>query len=247
MLDGSTPFVGVCAPVYNEASNIRHTIDEWVGLLRSQGYLFEIVLCDDASTDDTAAALSGLDPQSGVRTVRHAVNQGAGAALRTAIASSRAEWLVLIDSDGQFSLADGLRMLAQARETGALAAIGVRKKKDRLLLVLGSRLTSWMGNVIYRSRLRDFNCALKIVRGEECRSMQLRTTRFNYSTEMTSRILLMGLSLVEVPIGHAERQAGQSSARVFRDGWGRIKYLGYLWAEARLVRAGIMDLGRGAE
>jgi len=236
------PVVGVCAPVYNEGANIAETVGGWRKHLAQTGMTFEIVLCDDASRDDTLEALGRLTAPE-LRVVRHAVNQGAGTALRDAIADSTAEWLILIDSDGQFALEDGLRILRSVQESSALTGIGVRQKKDRLLLVWGSRLTTWLANRIYKSHLRDFNCALRVVHGEECRAMRLRTTRLNYGMEITSRSLLMGLPVVEVPVGHRAREAGHGSARPLADGWSRLMFLRYLRLELKLIRAGVLDLG----
>jgi len=241
------PTVAVCAPVYNEGASIRETVQSWANTLRSQDFSFEIVLCDDGSTDDTLGALADLQEVPELRLVVHRRNRGAGSSVRTAVAHSRAEWLILIDSDGQLALDDALEMFSAVLDQGALAGIGFRRKKDRRLLVLGSRLTGWLANRIYGSHLKDFNCALKVVDGNACRSMNLRTTRFNYSTEMTSRILLMGLPLIEFPVGHELRASGQSSARVLRDGWARLMFLSYLRAERRLMRSGALDLGRTSE
>ena len=240
---GNRPFVGVCAPVYNEGERIADTVIEWRDLLEQRGVSFEIVLCDDGSKDDSFAALQGLGLPE-LRVVRHGVNQGAGVAMRTAIRSSSAEWLILIDSDGQFALEDGLRILDTVRERGALTGIGVRKKQDRLVLVWGSWITTWLANRVYKSRLGDFNCALRVVHGAECRAMRLRTTTLNYGMEITSRSILMGLPIVEVQVGHKAREAGTSSARVLRDGWRRLMFIRYLRLESKLIRKGIIDLGQ---
>ena len=240
---GSRPVVGVCAPVYNEASGIAATVRGWSETLRRYGVPFEIVLCDDGSGDGTFEALSALGEVPELRVSRHASNRGAGAALRTAIAHSRADWLITIDSDGQFALEDGLRMLDETRDAKALACIGHRQKQDRALLVLGSRFTSWLACRVYRADVKDFNCALKVVHGEECRAMRLRATRFDGSTEITSRILLMGLPMIQTPVAHHPRREGQSKIRMFDDGMARIQFVGYLRAEARLIRRGSMDLG----
>lgn len=237
------PFVGVCAPAYNEVQSIVAVLRHWSDVLRDFGASFEIVLCDDGSTDGTAEAVSAIGDIPELRFVRHVANQGAGAALRTAIAHSRAEWLIIIDSDGQFALADGLRMLDEARNADALACIGYRKKQDRALLVLGSRFTSWLASRIYRSPVRDFSCALKVVHGAECRAMSLRAVRFDGSIEILSRLLLMGLPIVEVPVAHHPRREGESKIRAFRDGMARLRFIRYLRVEARLIKAGSIDLG----
>src|SRR5687767_13039432 len=94
----------VIVPCYNEATVIRDT----VGRLLEKGY--QVVVVDDASSDDTRDALKGLP----VYYIRHQVNLGQGAALQTGInfaLQAGADWLVTFDADGQHDVNDiGLMM-----------------------------------------------------------------------------------------------------------------------------------------
>lgn len=238
------PVLGVCAPVYNEESGIAETVRQWSDVLTQSGIPFEIVVCDDGSADRSFETLSAIEDVPQLRIVRHPSNRGAGAALRSAIAHSRAEWLITIDSDGQFAIEDGVRMFEECRRANALACIGYRKKQDRAVLVLGSRYTGWLASRIYRARVKDFSCALKVVHGDECRAMRLRATRFDGSIEITSRILLMGLPMIQVPVVHRARREGQSKIRMFRDGLARLRFIRYLRIEAELIRTGSIDSGQ---
>lgn len=60
----------------------------------------EVVVCDDASSDDSARVLAGFG--SAVRVVTHAVNRGEAAAKNTAVAACTAPFVVLLDADDEF-------------------------------------------------------------------------------------------------------------------------------------------------
>src|SRR5438105_6362242 len=81
-------------PAYNEAATIGSVV------LRARQFAGEVVVIDDGSTDDTAntAALAGA------HVIRHPVNRGYGAAIRTCLGHARengADILVVLDGDGQ--------------------------------------------------------------------------------------------------------------------------------------------------
>jgi glycosyltransferase involved in cell wall biosynthesis len=58
--------------------------------------------------------------------VHHRVNQGAAAALTSAIAHSTGDWVLLLDADGQFPIENLPRLWRAVEQAGADAAIGYR-------------------------------------------------------------------------------------------------------------------------
>jgi dolichol-phosphate mannosyltransferase len=101
----------------------------WIAYLEAQGPLrWEIVVCNDGSRDETGAILDRLAAECpALRPLCHAVNQGAAAAVTTAIRNTTGEWVLLIDSDGQFPV-ENLSRLAEELPRGALAVLGKRAK-----------------------------------------------------------------------------------------------------------------------
>lgn len=91
------PFFSIIMPVYNRAAVVGRAI----GSCLSQDFRsFEIVAVDDASSDDSAAAIRAFsDPR--VRLVVHEKNRGCGPARNTGMAAARGEWLVFLDSDDE--------------------------------------------------------------------------------------------------------------------------------------------------
>jgi glycosyltransferase involved in cell wall biosynthesis len=89
------PLVSVIIPTYNRA----HLIGRAIASVLAQTYRnFEIIVVDDASTDDLAAALAEADcPQ--LRCFTHPRNRGAAAARNTGIAAANGEFVAFLDSD----------------------------------------------------------------------------------------------------------------------------------------------------
>ena len=166
MSDLSGPIrLSVAAPAYNEAEGIAAVVADWHGFLAAQGLAdFEIVICNDGSKDETGVILDRLAlvyPR--LRPLHFSANQGAAAALNAAIAATKGDWVLLLDSDGQFPIQNLPDMLAALRQTGGSAAIGIRQKKDVAFARFGSWASGVLCNLAHGSRLADFNSAFKLV------------------------------------------------------------------------------------
>jgi glycosyltransferase involved in cell wall biosynthesis len=111
-----TPRVSIIIPVYNGAA----TIDRALASVFAQTFTdYEVVICDDGSTDDTPAVLAQYVDQ--VRVVRQA-NRGLPAARNAAVAASRGELLALIDHDDEW-LSDKLARAVDAMRSDPAAVL----------------------------------------------------------------------------------------------------------------------------
>lgn len=90
--------ISVCIPAYNEASIIQDTLKTLDIALSSQYQSYEIVVCNDGSTDGTAEAVKNCDIPS-VKLVGYEKNRGKGYAVRTAVSSADGDVIIFTDSD----------------------------------------------------------------------------------------------------------------------------------------------------
>lgn len=236
--------VSVAAPAYNESAGIGPVVTGWLKFLRSRPELqsFEVVICNDGSRDETAEKLESVAAAEGeLCVIEHARNQGAGVALATAIANTRSEWILLLDSDGQFPI-EAFDLLAGAiAASGAPAAIGIRPRKlDNAFARFGSWSSGCLCNWFHRTRYRDFNSACKLVQGDLLRSLRLECRGLNYSTEITSKLIESGVPIAEVEIAHLPRTAGVSSLRRFRATRDRFLFVIYIGLRQVLLRAKVL-------
>ena len=234
--------LSLAAPAYNEAEGIAAVVTEWHGFLAGQDLAdFEIVICNDGSKDDTGAILDRLaSSMPRLKPLHFAANQGAAAALNAAIAATRGDWVLLLDSDGQFPIQNLPAMLASLRQCDGLAATGIRRKKDVAFARFGSWASGVLCNMAHGSRLQDFNSAFKLVSGPVLRGLGLEAKGMNYSTEVTSRLLECGIVPVEVGIEHRPRTTGASSMKMMRGARDRFLFVLYVILRQALLRRGIL-------
>ena len=238
------PTISIAAPAYNEGETIYSLVKGWAEYLgaRFSAGDYEIVVCDDGSQDATAALLAKLATEFAcVRPCRHAVNQGAAAALSTSIRATTKDWVLLLDSDGQYPV-ENLALFVEAWERRPVPAIiGYREQKaDAAFARLGSWMSGACCNLVHGARYRDFNCALKLVEGPLLRGLVLEAKGLNYSTEISSKILERGVVMQEVAALSLPRVGGRSHRRLVRDSVHRFLFVFYIGTRQLLLKLGVL-------
>jgi glycosyltransferase involved in cell wall biosynthesis len=107
--------VSVVVPTRNRSTLLAMTLHS---VLRQQGVDLEVIVVDEASTDDTPAVVASFrDPR--IRVIHHDSPQGVSAARNRGMAEARAEWLAFLDDDDLWAPNKLTLQLQRARETGA--------------------------------------------------------------------------------------------------------------------------------
>jgi glycosyltransferase involved in cell wall biosynthesis len=234
-------------PAHNEEANLEGLVDEALATLPSLADTFEIIAVDDGSGDRTAAiaeALAERHPDV-VRLVRHPVNLGYGAALRSGFAASRYELICFTDGDRQFRVADLGRLTARIAGPDVPDVVaGFRiKRADPLVRTLYARAYRLANRVFFRLRVTDVDCACKLFRREALEGLRVESGGAFFSAEMIIKLRAAGRSVVEVGVPHYPRTAGSASGakpqvvfRAVRDFWNlRLR----MWANrARALHRG---------
>ena len=188
----------VVVPMYNEAAVVGAVIRD----LRSQ---FELVICvDDGSHDDSAS----IADNAGAVVVRHEVNLGQGAALRTgidyALCEPAVQHIITFDADGQHNAPDAVALLTLARQAKVDVVLGSRflgaksaiPRGRRLLLlsaILFTRITTGL-------RLTDTHNGLRVFSRSAARRLNLRQPGMAHASEILARIAQLKLSYLEASV-----------------------------------------------
>ncbi len=199
-------------------------VERLEGLLSARGDTLEIVLVDDGSVDGTAALAETLCANaSRGRLVRHEVNQGFGAGLRSGVAATSGDVVVSYDADCAYPAADIIVMLdtlaGGADVASATPFVPGGDHDANALRILLSRGCSWSYRVALRGRARGmqtFTCAFRAYRGDLIRELTWEANGFLAAAEIISRLLLAGARVAEVPSTLRDRVAGESKMRVVR-------------------------------
>jgi glycosyltransferase involved in cell wall biosynthesis len=213
--------VSIVVPAFNEAPTIEQILQQVTD--EDLGGPYEVIVVDDGSTDGTAdlADRAGIE---GVRVIRQPVNRGKGAAVRTGIAQTRGDIVVIQDADLEYDPADLPRLLDPLRRGVADVVYGTRlrggepQRAHLFWHYAGNRFLSLLTNVLFNTTISDMEVGYKAFRGDLIRSIELRSDDFAFEAEVTAKILRRKVRLYEVPISYYGRTYAEGKKITWRDG-----------------------------
>jgi dolichol-phosphate mannosyltransferase len=210
-------YVSVIVPVFNEAAHV----DELLQAIHTSPVKKEIIIVDDGSTDGTREKLQAMQPADDVTIVFHEKNCGKGAAIRTALAYARGEYVLIQDSDLEYDPQDYAALLRPLEEGKANVVYGVRPDRPErgLLFFLGAKLLTHLTNLFYGAGIHDEATCYKAVRRSLLAQMHLQCRRFEFCPEVTAKLCRMGEKIAEVPISYNPRSAVEGKKIRHSDGW----------------------------
>ncbi len=134
------PSISCVVPAYNEAGNLPRLLETLTALLRARPAPWEVIVVDDGSRDDTAAAMRPWAAQPGVRYLRLSRNFGKESALSAGLERARGDVVVLMDADLQHPPALILVMLERwAAGVDMVVAVRESRAEEPWLKRFGTR------------------------------------------------------------------------------------------------------------
>jgi glycosyltransferase involved in cell wall biosynthesis len=221
--------LSVIIPIYNEVNTIRSILDR----VLSTGLTDEIILVDDFSFDGTRDVLASLDGNNGVRVILHDKNQGKGAAVRTGIAASTGEVILIQDADLEYDPRDYPALLRPIEEGLANVVFGSRflggpRRVAMFWHMLANKLLTFATNLLYNTILSDMETGYKVFRRDVLKGIKLRANRFDFEPEFTAKILKRKETIFEVPISFNPRDYSEGKKIKMKDAftaiWALLKY-----------------------
>ena len=136
------PSLSIVIPAFNEAASIEATVRDALDVGAAHAGALEVLVCDDASRDDTRAIVEAIAARDARVVVLHrSRNRGIEASIRALYAHARHAWVFLNSADRQWPMGV-LAPMAVAAAAGADFVIGVRSNK-REVYTPYRRAISW--------------------------------------------------------------------------------------------------------
>jgi glycosyltransferase involved in cell wall biosynthesis len=212
--------LSILLPVYNEAANLE-TLLRRVNAVKLEK---EIIAVDDCSRDGSAAIL-GKFANENFRVIRHDVNRGKGAAVRTALAHARGDYAIIQDADNELDPNDIPRLLARIERDGAEVVYGARDLRVQSLgNRLGNRLLTLATNLLFGIWISDMETCYKVMPLSLMRSLDLQANSFDIEPEITAKLARAGHKIVQVPISYHPR-IQDKKLRPLREGMRALRVL----------------------
>ena len=229
-LPQATVTLSVLIPVYNE----RNTIETILDRVHATPMRKEIICVDDCSTDGTRERLVELHAAGYIdQLILQQQNGGKGRAIRTALAASTGDVVIVQDADLEYDPSDWPVLLEPIVAGKADACFGSRflGGPHRVLYYwhsVGNTLLTLFSNMLTNLNLTDMETCYKAVRGDLARRLVLTSDRFGFEPEITARLAKEDARIYEVPISYAGRTYAEGKKINWKDGvaafWHILKF-----------------------
>jgi glycosyltransferase involved in cell wall biosynthesis len=221
--------VSIVIPVFNEVRTLQQLIDKVVAAPLPAGCERELILVDDGSSDGTAAILDELET-AGHTVLRHGINQGKGAALRTGFENAGGEIVIIQDADLEYDPRDYPRLLQPILEGQADAVYGSRflggpHRVHLFWHYIANRSLTLLSNMTTNLNLTDMETCYKVFRTDVLRRFRLESDRFGIEPELTARVAHLGCRVYEVPISYYGRDYVEGKKITWRDGLAAVYHI----------------------
>jgi dolichol-phosphate mannosyltransferase len=217
--------LSVVIPCYNEEKTLEDCVDR-VLAIQDEALELELIIVDDCSKDKSLEAGRRLVARvPGLVLLRHEVNRGKGAALRTGIAGASGDFVAIQDADREYDPMDLKKLLSPLVRGDADVVLGSRFLSSDFRRVLyfwhsvGNQFLTTLSNMLTDLNLTDMETCYKVFRREIIQSIQIEEDRFGFEPEVVAKIAQMRLRVYEMGISYRGRTYEEGKKIGMRDGW----------------------------
>ncbi len=221
--------LSIIIPCFNEENTVSEALKKVETLqLDNLGIQKEFIAVDDGSSDRTWDILSGLQKEYRIKLIRHEKNMGKGFAIRSGLAVAMGDIVIIQDADLEYSPLDYPTILKPFIEKKAEVVYGSRFLKNKypanmkLAYYFANKLLTSLANVLYNIRITDEATCYKAFKKDVLEKLNLECRGFEFCPEVTAKLSLKKIEIVEVPIQYQARRVEEGKKISLKDGFKAI-------------------------
>ena len=202
--------VSIIIPVYNEKGTVIKVLSR-VKDSDIHPHDKEIIAVDDASTDGTSELLDAYSDDGDIKVVRLPENSGKASAIKAALGVSNGDVILIQDADLEYSPDDYKVLLSPFVDKNVLVVYGsrfIRRAWPEGMKVqnwIANKTFTFLANLLYGARITDEGTGYKAFRAETLKSLNIKSTGFEFCPEVTAKLLKKGVKITEVPVSYKAR------------------------------------------
>ena len=180
-------------PAYNEQDNIANIVN------KSKKYVDYVLVADDGSKDKTKV----FAEKAGAIVIKHIINLGKGAALKTGCdyaVKNGASYIISLDADAQHNPDNMPRFIEKLKKYDIVFSYRKISSKMPLILRFGNWFISIIAHMLYGINLRDTQCGYRAFSREGYKKVRWNSSSYSMESEMIARAGKQKLKYVQIPI-----------------------------------------------
>jgi glycosyltransferase involved in cell wall biosynthesis len=220
--------LSIVIPFYNESATLEVIFRRVVNAELTNGIQKEIILVDDASTDNSweiAEKLKQSHKDLVVLLIKHESNEGKGAAIHSGIKNASGDYLIIQDADLEYNPDEYNKLIVPVLRGEADVVYGSRfagGEPHRILFFwhsIGNKILTTMSNMFTNLNLTDMETCYKLFKTDIIKGISLREKRFGFEPEVTAKISrIEGIRIFEVGISYYGRTYEEGKKIRWNDG-----------------------------
>ncbi len=239
--------ISIVIPALNEEGIVGKTVrsvplDE----LNEKGLETEIVVVDNASTDNTAKEAE----EAGARVVLGS-KRGYGNAYLKGFQEAKGDIIVMGDADGTYPFPITYDFIQPILKGEADFVMGSRLKGDikegampALHRYVGNPFLTWVLNFLFKAGISDAHCGMRAITKDTIKLLDLKSGGMEFASEMVIEAARKNVKIAEIPITYYPRE-GESKLSSFSDGWRHLRFMMLYRPTPFLLGPGILALAVG--
>lgn len=220
--------LSILVPVYNEENFIYKILEKLCSVELIENIQKEIVVVNDYSTDNSESRILQFQKDHAwvsLHYVKHSINMGKGAALRSGIKHASGDFIVVQDADLEYDPEEFNRLLKPILSGYADVVYGSRfvgGNPHRTLFFwhsIGNKFLTFVSNALTNLNLTDMETCYKMFKADIIKGISLKENRFGFEPEVTAKVSRVPkIRIYEVGISYYGRTFEEGKKIGWKDG-----------------------------
>jgi len=213
--------ITIIIPCFNEDKTIEIIVEK---VQKYKNHPLEIIIVDDCSIDNTALIIQKIvSIYPNIKTFRHNINQGKGAAVCTGIKHAIGDVIIIQDADLEYDPNDYTALIEPFLKTDADVVYGTRFKGASYTRLhffwhyLANKILTTMTNFVTNLNMSDMETGYKLFKTEIVKNLILKEKSFGIEPEITIKLAKKKYIFYEVPISYNGRSYEQGKKITLKD------------------------------
>ena len=200
----------ILMPAHNEGKNIKNHIIKVNNILKKK-IKFSFLICEDGSSDNTLEILKKLKKKFKIRILSKKEKQGYSTAVMSGIKIATADYLLIMDSDGQCDPRQIFKFWNARKKADLIVGYRI-KRKDFLYRKFFSDFAKFIYRFFFKVSLKDPSFAFSLIRSKVYKSLLNFKPSMpdGFFWEYNARASHKGYKIIEVGIQHKKRRFGNT-------------------------------------